>query len=120
MDKEKKGSSSGAVGAGMAAGGFLGANIGIAGFFGAISGAVPLALLGGYVGHRLYKATTSEPENDTLGKPAEADAAEIFTAGIAEGYREGLEAARREERMRAWRLANPPPPLVLPSRRKKP
>lgn len=35
--------------------GALGARIGIAGFFGGISGLIPLALIGAYIGHKIYK-----------------------------------------------------------------
>ena len=46
------------VGAGV--GGWIGSGIGIAGAFGAVSGLLPLAVLGGYVAHRVHKAVTDE------------------------------------------------------------
>lgn len=47
-----------ATGAGL--GGWAGAGIGIAGAFGAVSGVLPLAVLGAYVGHRVHKWATDE------------------------------------------------------------
>lgn len=117
MGEQKKNSSTGAIGAGMAAGGFLGAKIGIAGFFGAISGAVPLALLGGYVGHRLYKAAKDAHDNSVSQKPGEEDAAKIYAAAVSEGYQDGLAAARQAERLRALRLKLPAPPAPPPRRK---
>lgn len=105
MDEEKKGGGLGAVGVGMATGGLLGAKIGIAGFFGAISGAVPLALLGAYVGHKVYKAATSE--GDTGKSTLRA-----FTDGVKEGY------AEKDERLRVQRRALTTHVPVAPPRKK--
>ena len=69
------------VAAGAGVGAWAGAGIGIAGAFGAISGIVPLALLGAYVAHKLVSAKAA----DELG------------AGVKQGYvgkSEELKAAR--------------------------
>ena len=63
-----------AVAAGAGAGGLIGSGIGIAGAFGAISGALPLALLGAYLGHRLHKLVSS------------TQAASDFKTGLSEGF----------------------------------
>lgn len=44
------------VGVGAGLGAWAGAGIGVAGFFGAISGMLPLAALGAYIGHRLHRS----------------------------------------------------------------
>lgn len=125
MDEKKEGSSIGAVGAGAAAGGLLGAQIGIAGFFGAISGVVPLAILGGYVGHKIYKAVTGSSDGGARTGKSEPSAVQSFVAGVSEGYREGQEATRKAERLRKQRAAilSKGPALEvpkLPPRQKKP
>ncbi len=51
-----------AVAAGAGIGGLLGSSIGIAGAFGAISGVLPLALIGAYAAHRVHRAITSDTE----------------------------------------------------------
>jgi len=49
-----------AVLAGAGVGGWIGSGIGIAGFFGAISGVLPVAVIGAYAAHRIYKAVTAD------------------------------------------------------------
>ncbi len=101
MDEKKK-SSTAAVGAGAVAGGLVGAKIGIAGFFGAISGVVPLALLGAYAGHKIYKAVKD-------------GAAEDFKGGFKAGFKD--EAAELRVRREALSLKQP---VVRAVRRKPP
>lgn len=46
--------------AGAGVGAWVGSSIGIAGFFGAISGAIPLALVGAYAARKLTKGKTAQ------------------------------------------------------------
>jgi len=63
--------------------GAVGAKIGIAGFFGAMNGMLPCAIIGAYIGHKVYKGVTG------------GDAAQ----GFKEGY------ASKAEALKARRLA---------------
>lgn len=87
--------------AGAGLGAWVGAGIGIAGFFGAISGTIPVALLGAYAARKLVSGEFAEAAKQSY----EAKEAEL--------------AARREE-MRRHRASGPAlvPPKV--ERRKKP
>lgn len=56
---ENKSAKNVATVAGAGIGAWLGSSIGIAGFFGAVSGAVPLALIGAYATRKLVKSKTA-------------------------------------------------------------
>lgn len=62
MNKKSLKGAVGATGVGAGLGAVVGSGIGIAGAFGAISGVVPLAAIGGYLGLKAYKALS---ENGT-------------------------------------------------------
>jgi hypothetical protein len=67
-----------AVGAGV--GGVLGSSIGIAGFFGAVSGALPVALLGAYLGHKAHQKLS----NTTAAREFNEGASAAYEARMAE------------------------------------
>jgi uncharacterized membrane protein YebE (DUF533 family) len=104
MSGKKEGSSVGAVGAGAVAGGLVGAKIGIAGFFGAISGVVPLAIAGAYLGHKAYKALNGGALDDLREGAKQGFAEETAKAQTLRAKREALGATR----VRAPRLKPPP------------
>lgn len=79
----------GVTGAGAGVGAMLGSGIGIAGGFGAISGVVPLALLGGYFGYKTYKFLTSNSSNK----------AASFKEGFQTGYTSKAEELRARRRL---------------------
>ena len=70
MSEEKAKNIATAAGAGLGA--WVGSGIGIAGFFGAVSGAIPLALLGAYAGRKLMQSDfAAEVKKSYTAKDAE-------------------------------------------------
>ncbi|MDE2414591.1 MAG: hypothetical protein KGM60_07515 [Comamonadaceae bacterium] len=83
-----------ATAAGAGAGYLAGAGIGIAGFFGAVSGAVPLALVGAYAARKLVQTR----------------AARSFIQEFSSAYKEHSAAKRAEygERLDKYRTGDQP------------
>lgn len=75
MNDEAKsivGGKAAATGIGAGTGALIGAKIGIVGLGTAISGVIPVAVLGGYLGHKVYKALKGSS----------------FAEGVKQGYAE--------------------------------
>jgi uncharacterized membrane protein YebE (DUF533 family) len=84
MNKKSNKAAIGATGAGAGLGAVLGSSVGIAGAFGAISGVLPLAALGGYLGFKAYKAISSTK----LGQE--------FSGGVRDGFAEKSAELRKK------------------------
>lgn len=92
MEEKKSGGKVAAVVGGLGLGAWAGAGIGIAGAFGAISGVLPVALIGGYLGHKLHKSVTSGEAGKLV-----ADFKKGYTASYTETADRLREARARVE-----------------------
>ena len=98
MTKKSSKAALGATGVGAGVGAVLGSGLGIAGAFGAISGVLPLAALGGYIGFKAYKALTG------ANSPADSGPVIKPNTGFQDGFRQGF--SEKSAELKAKRLAN--------------